>query len=90
MRVSERQPGDAAELTRRARAERDALQRERYRAVLLALDGREAVAIAAALGRSRRSVQDGSTPTATAGSTTCCRARAPAARPSCHAGARRN
>jgi transposase len=58
MRVTERRPGDVAELTRRARAEHNALQRDRYRAVLLALDGQEAVAIAAALGRSRRSVQD--------------------------------
>ncbi len=58
MRVSEREPGDVAELTRRARAERDALQRDRYRAVVLALDGQEAVAIARTLGRARRSVQD--------------------------------
>ena len=58
MRVNERQPGDVAELTRRARAESNALQRDRYRAVLMALDGQEAVAIAQALGRSRRSVQD--------------------------------
>jgi transposase len=58
MRVSEREPGDVAELTRRARVETRALQRDRYRAVLLALDGQEAVAIARALGRSRRSVQD--------------------------------
>jgi putative transposase len=58
MRVSERESGDLVELQRRARAERNALQRDRYRAVLLALDGQEAVAIAAALGRSRRSVQD--------------------------------
>jgi transposase len=58
MRVMERQAGDVAELTRRARAERNALQRDRYRAVLLALDGQEAVAIAKSLGRARRSVQD--------------------------------
>ena len=58
MRVSEREPGDAAELDRRARAERHALQRDRYRAVALALGGREAPEIAAALGRARRSVQD--------------------------------
>lgn len=58
MWVTEREPGDVAELTRRARAEPDAMQRDRYRAVLLALDGEEAVAIARALGRSRRSVQD--------------------------------
>ena len=58
MRVTERAAGDVAELTRRARAEVNALQRDRYRAVLLALDGQEAVPIAGALGRSRRSVQD--------------------------------
>ena len=58
MRVREREVGDVAELTRRARIERKALQRDRYRAVLMALEGHEAVAIAAALGRSRRSVQD--------------------------------
>lgn len=58
MRVSEREPGDVAELTRRARVEPSALQRDRYRAVLMGLDGQEAVAIARALGRSRRSVQD--------------------------------
>ena len=58
MRVVEREPGDVAELRGRVRAERDALQRDRYRAVLLALDGQEAPAIAEALGRARRSVQD--------------------------------
>ena len=58
MRVIQRQLGDVAELTGRVRGEQDALQRDRYRAVLLALDGQEAVAIARALGRSRRSVQD--------------------------------
>ena len=58
MRVSERNPGDVAELTRRTGSEHNALQRDRYRAVLMALDGQEAVAIAKALGRSRRSVQD--------------------------------
>jgi transposase len=58
MTVTEREPGDVAELTRRARAERNALQRDRYRAVLMALEGQEAVPIAKALGRSRRSVQD--------------------------------
>jgi transposase len=58
MRVVERESGDAAELGRRARAARHALQRDRYRAVLMALDGRKAPAIAKALGRARRSVQD--------------------------------
>ena len=58
MRVTEREPGDAAELCRRARSERNALQRDRYRAVLLALEGGEAADIGKALGRARRSVQD--------------------------------
>src|SRR5688572_29653280 len=58
MRVRERESGDVAELTRRFRSERNALQRDRLRAVLLALQGEEAVAIAKTLSRSRRSVQD--------------------------------
>jgi transposase len=58
VRVVEREPGDVAELQRRVRSERDALRRDRYRAVLLALDGQEAPSIAKALGRARRSVQD--------------------------------
>jgi putative transposase len=58
MRLVERESGDAAELGRRERAERHALQRDRYRAVLMALDGQKAPAIAKALGRARRSVQD--------------------------------
>lgn len=58
MHLTERCEGDVDELRRRADAERDALRRDRYRAVLLALDGEEAVDIARALGRARRSVQD--------------------------------
>jgi len=58
MRVTERATGDVDELRRLAGEERDALRRDRYRAVLLALDGKEAVEIAGALGRARRSVQD--------------------------------
>ena len=58
MRVSERETGDVAELMRRASFERDALRRDRYRAVLMAVAGEEAVDIARALGRARRSVQD--------------------------------
>jgi transposase len=58
LHIVERQTGDVAELERRAAGERDALRRDRYRAVLLALEGREAAEIAAALGRSRRGVQD--------------------------------
>ena len=58
MRVSEREPGDVAELERRVRHERDALQRDRYRAAAaLAVGGADAPAIAARLGRSRRAVQ---------------------------------
>jgi transposase len=56
--VIERQAGDGAELRRRIEVERDALQRDTYRAVVLALEKRDAPAIAKALGRSRRSVQD--------------------------------
>ena len=40
MKVSERSVGDIEELARRARAETRAIQRDRYRAVLMALDGR--------------------------------------------------
>lgn len=58
MRIVEREPGDLAELSRRVRCESKAIQRDRYRAVLLALDGDEAVAIAGKLGRARRSVQE--------------------------------
>jgi transposase len=57
MRIHERVPGDVDELTRRAAAERNALRRDRYRAVLMAFAGDEAAEIAAALGRARRSVQ---------------------------------
>lgn len=58
MHLTERTAGDIDELKRRAGAERDALRRDRYRAVLLALQGEEALQIAQALGRARRSVQD--------------------------------
>jgi transposase len=58
MRVCERETGDVAELTRRAGFERDALRRDRYRAVLMAIRGVEATDVAKALGRARRSVQD--------------------------------
>lgn len=58
MMIVERTPGDVAELERRTALEKNALRRDRFRAVLLALDGGEAAHIAAALGRARRSVQD--------------------------------
>ena len=57
MRVTERASGDIAKLQRLASAESHALRRDRYRAVLLALGGQEALQIAAALGRGRRNVQ---------------------------------
>ncbi len=57
MEIHERAAGDVAELERRAAAERDALRRDRYRAVVMAIEGGEAEAIAAALGRARRSAQ---------------------------------
>lgn len=58
MRVTERVVGDIAELQRRASGERHALRRDRYRAVVLALDGKQALEIAAAVGRGRRNVQN--------------------------------
>jgi transposase len=58
MRLTERAAGDVEELERRSVRERDALRRDRYRAVRMALDGKQAVEIAKALGRARRSVQD--------------------------------
>ena len=58
MRLTERTPGDIGVLRQRARDEHDALRRDRWRAVLLALEGKEAAEIACSLGRARRSVQD--------------------------------
>jgi transposase len=58
MRLTERTAGDIDQLRQQARDERNALRRDRWRAVLMALDGEEAVEIARALGRARRSVQD--------------------------------
>lgn len=57
MRVPERQAGDVLELTRLAKTERLAAQRDRYRAVLMAIDGQGAPAIARTLSRARRHVQ---------------------------------
>lgn len=58
MLIVERTAGDVDELRARVAAERNALRRDRYRAVLLAIAGDEAKDIARALGRARRSVQD--------------------------------
>jgi len=57
MDVRERVGGERAELGLRIDTEKNAKQRDRYRAAALAIDGREAEAIAEALSRSRRFVQ---------------------------------
>jgi transposase len=56
--VNQRRPGDVVEFQKRIDGERDALQRDKYRAVKLALEGHNAPVIAQMLGRSRRAVQD--------------------------------
>lgn len=57
MDVTEREPGDRARLATLIGKERDAKQRDRFRCAAMAIDGREALAIADAVGRSRRFVQ---------------------------------
>src|SRR5271170_7169696 len=58
MIVTEREAGDLLRLQDLADRERNAFRRDRYRAVRLALQGKEAPDIADRLDRSRRSVQD--------------------------------
>ncbi len=58
LRVTERQAGDVAELARLAKREPRAARRDRYRAVLMAIEGKGAPAIGRTLARSRRHVQD--------------------------------
>ncbi len=58
MQVTERHAGDVAELTLLAKHQTKAAQRDRYRAVLMAIQGQGAPAIAKTLLRSRRHVQD--------------------------------
>ena len=58
MKVKPRRVEDVAELRRLVDAEKFVVQRDRMRAVLLALEGEEALAIAAKLGRGRTFVQD--------------------------------
>ncbi len=58
MQVTERQAGDVAGLALLARHETKAAQRDRYRAVLMAIEAQGAPAIARTLSRSRRHVQD--------------------------------
>lgn len=57
MDVQERQPGDTQRLIERSRREREAEQRDRLRAVVLALQGRQTQEIQATLDRSRGFVQ---------------------------------
>jgi len=57
MHIQEGSPGDMAALAQLIRAERDAQQRDRYRVVLLALEGLETEAIQDHLERSRGFVQ---------------------------------
>ena len=58
MMVKEHESGDLQRLQALMNQERDALRRDRYRAVRLALEGKETLDIADRLDRSRRSVQD--------------------------------
>jgi transposase len=57
MQISEREIGDQHKLKLMAHKEKDAEQRDRYRAALMAIQEQEAPVIAAALDRSRRFVQ---------------------------------
>jgi transposase len=57
MLVEERADGDVEELNRRIRGERDAEQRDRYRVVVLAIEGRETKEIQLQTYRSRGFVQ---------------------------------
>jgi len=57
MNMIERKPGDCAELQNRIRRERNAKQRDRYRAALLAIQGHQTQQIIDALARSRGFVQ---------------------------------
>jgi transposase len=58
MKLTVRQEGDLERLDALIAREKDAMQRDRLRAARLALDGEEALAAAATLGRSRRFVQE--------------------------------
>ncbi len=57
MDIAQRNPGDLAKLKERARTERQAMQRDRLRAVALALEGCDTLAIAKTVARSRAFVQ---------------------------------
>jgi transposase len=57
MQVTLHRPEDLEQLCQYSHQQQNAMQRDRYRAVLLALEGREAPEIARTLDRSRRFVQ---------------------------------
>ena len=57
MHIQERSAGDLEQLKQLMRSQRDVVQRDRYRAVLLALEGEKTAGIIKALGRSRGFVQ---------------------------------
>jgi transposase len=57
MQIKPHHPEDLEQLRQRSRQQRDAKQRDRYRAVVLALEGHSAPEIARILARSRRCVQ---------------------------------
>jgi len=57
MQITRHHPDDLEQLRQRSHQERDAKQRDRYRAVVLALEGHRAPEIAQTLARSRRFVQ---------------------------------
>jgi transposase len=58
MRIAERCVGDIDRLRELVRREKNAKQRDRFRAVLLALEGREKLDIMRTLSRSKRFVED--------------------------------
>ncbi len=57
MQIKLHDPGDLTQLRQQSRQQRDAKQRDRYRAILLAVEGHDAPAVARTLGRSRGFVQ---------------------------------
>ena len=57
MQIKLHYPEELTQLRQQSRQQRDAKQRDRYRAILLAIEGHDAPSIARTLGRSRRFVQ---------------------------------
>lgn len=57
MQITLHRPEELTQLRQQSRQQRDAKQRDRYRAILLAIEGHDAPSIARTLGRSRRFVQ---------------------------------